>query len=83
MPLSLLVWLKYDIVQLYSLTIYTEYNSFLQNRAEDRIFTTAVSVVALINTWTKWSDGHLVWESGNLCLCGLYCQFDTLVLEHF
>ncbi|XP_053378444.1 uncharacterized protein LOC123526341 [Mercenaria mercenaria] len=32
------------------------------NRAEDRIFTTAVSLNALINTWTLTKEKQLIWE---------------------
>lgn len=32
------------------------------NRAEDRIFTTSVSMAALINTWTLWNGNQLIWE---------------------
>lgn len=34
------------------------------NRAEDRIFSTAVSINALINTWTLWQNNTLIWEKG-------------------
>ncbi|KAL4240066.1 hypothetical protein ACF0H5_000860 [Mactra antiquata] len=34
-----------------------------ENKAEDRIFTTAVSVNALINVWTVWNDESLLWQS--------------------
>ncbi|XP_052820625.1 uncharacterized protein LOC128246452 [Mya arenaria] len=33
------------------------------NRAEDRIFSTAVSANALISTYTIWSNGSLLWTS--------------------
>lgn len=32
------------------------------NRAEDRIFTTAIAMAALINTWTQWNGTQLIWE---------------------
>ena len=49
-----------------------------QNRAEDRIFTTAASVATLINTWTRWDNGHLVWEQGT-CRNGLqFYRIDSM-----
>ena len=37
----------------------------LKDHAEDRLFSTAVSVNALINTWTTLDNGTLHWENGN------------------
>lgn len=37
------------------------FNESIQ-RAEDRIFSTAMTANALINTWTFWHNGSLLWE---------------------
>ncbi|XP_052270678.1 uncharacterized protein LOC127871618 isoform X2 [Dreissena polymorpha] len=41
-----------------------DFSNKSMNRAEDRIFTTAVTINALINTYTTWENGSLHWERG-------------------
>lgn len=41
-----------------------ERSDILQNHAEDRLFSTAVSVNTLINIWTTLNNGTLHWDTG-------------------
>lgn len=62
----LLLFLK-DKCQFYdkSLQCFIDcFDIFSQDHAEDRLFSTAVSVNALINTWTTFENGTLHWETG-------------------
>ena len=36
----------------------------VQNRAEDRIFTTAMGINAVITTYTQWDGVSLIWQTG-------------------